>query len=738
VPNGAGASLGVPVPGRRRRWAGNVHPADWLPAWSVPAALRAVRATIVVGGLFAFADKVVGNLQMATFAAFGGFATLVLASFNGSRRDKLRAHLALAVAGSVLLTIGTAVTSTTALAAAVTVPVAFAVLFAGVAGPNAASGATGALLGYILPAASPGALHMVPDRLAGWWMASVAGTAAVLLLSPRAGPDPLRGAAARLATALADELDAALRGAATAEGLAAAFAAKQQLLDRFTATPYRPTGLATPGQALDHAVELLEWCTALLADTLHEQGNLHDASTGDRELLETSIALLRDSAALLAGEEASPDLERLEHRRARSLADLQRLAPEDDGYRESAQICFHVQAISSAALAITAHALVAAGRADREWLAAERRHWFGDPGAGPPQARRATRIATVAARHASVRSVWFVNSLRGAVALAAAVAVADLSSVQHAFWVVLGALSVLRTNAASTGATALRALGGTAIGFVIGGLLILAIGSNTTVLWIALPVAVFIAAYSPGTAPFEVGQAAFTVTISVLFNLLVPVGWKLGVIRVEDVAIGCAVSIGVGLLLWPRGVSGVVGDDLADAFRAGAAYLVEAIEWACGVRSREPQGAGVATAALRVDDALRGFVAEQGAKRIPKQELWRLVGGSLRLRLTAYAISGLPPDAHGTASSREALGLRVGALAAWYDRLAELLDRPRGRPVAVLEPPELGPETVVHTSSGSHYGVWLCEHLDHLCEHLEVLVAPATHVANMRRRPWWR
>ena len=49
---------------------------EWIPVWSVPAAMRAVRAAVVVAGLFAFTDKVIGNVQMATFAAFGGFATL--------------------------------------------------------------------------------------------------------------------------------------------------------------------------------------------------------------------------------------------------------------------------------------------------------------------------------------------------------------------------------------------------------------------------------------------------------------------------------------------------------------------------------------------------------------------------------------------------------------------------------------------------------------------------------------
>ena len=186
----------------RRRLA----PDRWLPVFSTEALLRAIRTTIVVAGLFAFADKVVGNLQMATFAAFGGFATLVLASFGGTRRDKLIAHLLLALAGSVLLTIGTAVASSTVLAAIVTVPVTFTVFFAGIAGPNAASGATGALLVFILPAASPGTISMIPDRLAGWWLASIAGTATVLALSPSPGADGLRRAAAKLAGALAQEL----------------------------------------------------------------------------------------------------------------------------------------------------------------------------------------------------------------------------------------------------------------------------------------------------------------------------------------------------------------------------------------------------------------------------------------------------------------------------------------------------------------------------------------------------
>ena len=61
---------------------------QWRITWSVPAVLRALRATIVVPGLFALTFKVIGDPQMTLFAAFGGFATLILASFGGNRKDK--------------------------------------------------------------------------------------------------------------------------------------------------------------------------------------------------------------------------------------------------------------------------------------------------------------------------------------------------------------------------------------------------------------------------------------------------------------------------------------------------------------------------------------------------------------------------------------------------------------------------------------------------------------------------
>jgi hypothetical protein len=353
--------------------------------------------------------------------------------------------------------------------------------------------------------------------------------------------------------------------------------------------------------------------------------------------------------------------------------------------------------------------------------------------------------------------------------------------------VVLGTLSVLRTNAASTESTALRALAGTVVGFAVGGLLLLGIGTSTPALWVALPIAVAVAAYAPGTLPFAFGQAAFTVVVVVLFNLLVPVGWKVGLLRIQDVALGCVVSLVVGVLFWPRGAASVVGDDLADAFRRGSAYLGQAVGWALGTRQDPPDG-GVAavTASIRLDEALRGFLAEQGAKRLSKQELWTLVMATQRLRLTAYSLAGMPAPDHvrhhargDMAYARRSLTRAATDLVGFYERIAVLVGRPypgqvllpvpvpaftglggsdgaaesggadddRGvtllrRSGAADGPGEDGPDgqDLVRVMIAPHHPhlLWVHEHLQHLSSNAQAITDPAAHAAEQRRLPWWR
>jgi uncharacterized membrane protein YccC len=697
--------------------------------------MRAVRATVVVPSLFALTFKVVGDPQLALFATFGGFATLVIASFSGTKRDKLIAHAGLAVVGSLALIIGTLVSGTTWLAALITVPVTFAIFFAGVGGPNAASGSAAAMFAYVLPVASAGGAATIPSRLEGWWLASAAGTAAVLLFSPRPPGDRLRAAVADLSAEIASRLRAAANGEATPPQ--AMRAAKERLVAAFTAAPFRPTGLATSDQALNSLVQLLEWGVAQLGDAFDGHVDMTKACSADRALLREAAQLFTDTSDLLSGKAADPDFTALEEARLASAAQLRELSGRtgEPDARIAAAHAVHAQAIAVVARGAAADALIASRRAAPETIDAVRRAWYGTEGkvtaasgSGPdspngrgrlsgltssPRVAGLSRATFLVTRHATVRSVWFLNSLRGALALAAAVAVADLSGVQHAFWVVLGTLSVLRTSAAATGATAWRALAGTVVGFVLGALLLLAIGTGETSLWVALPVAVAIAAYAPGTTPFLVGQAAFTITIVVLFNLLVPVGWTVGLLRIEDVAIGCAVSLVVGVLFWPRGVSSVVAEDLADAFRRGAEYLSQAVDWALSELMVPPAAAlGAVSAGIRLDDAVRGYLTEQGSKRVSKEDLWALVNASTRLRLTANTLAGLrqaetapglPPGAaclplpgseeYAGAPACTTLRSVAGSLTGFYDHVAEQVSHP-GEPgaLALVPPPAtMGP-----------------------------------------------
>jgi uncharacterized membrane protein YccC len=711
--------------------------------------------------MLALTLKVIGDPQMALFAVFGGFATLVLASFGGSRRDKAIAHLGLALVGSIVLVIGTAVSQTIWLAAVVTIPVAFAIFFAGVAGPNAASGITAALLAYVLPVATPAGLDVLPSRLAGWWLASAASTAAVLAISPRSAGDRLRAAAAASAAALSAQLGSALRGATGPADGQRSLAAKHELMHQFAATPYRPIGLTTADQALANVVQLLETCTDLIGDALTE--GVQALAPADRDLLGAAAAVLGTLAELLAGRHAEPDLARLDQARQASAAAQRQPARHADSAAEAAIDAVHSERIALAVRSAAVDVLIVQGRASPAAVAARRRSWYGQA----DSARRGGRwfpalsgAVNLTVPQASIRSEWFRNSARGAVALAAAVAIADLTGAEHAFWVVLGTLSVLRTNAAATGASAVQAIAGTVVGFAVGAALLLAIGTGGTALWVALPIAVLVAAYAPGTAPFAVGQAAFTVTVLVLFNLLVPVGWTVGLVRLQDVAIGCAVSLVVGALFWPRGASAVVGDDLAEAFRRGSSYLLQAVDWALGVRPDAPDAAVPAiSASLRLDDALRAFLAEQGTKRVTKHDLWTLVMATTRLRLTAYSVAALRPvqglgedDRAGAPDGRpsdavsSSLQATAAQLADFYQRVAAQVGTP-GR--AVLEPVvapaaaqpgcfEPGDLAGGAPAEVSTSGIWVGDHLRHLGQRADSITGPALRLATQRRLPWWR
>src|SRR5947207_6422360 len=151
---------------------------------NIEALKSAARAAIVVPGVFAFADQVIGNPQTSLFAAFGSFAVLVLVEFGGRWRARLVAYLALAAVGVVLIALGTLCSRDAWLAAGATGVVGFVTLFSGAFNGYLAAASTGAILLFVLPANIPAPNSAIPDRLLGFALPAGVGPAASLFLWP--------------------------------------------------------------------------------------------------------------------------------------------------------------------------------------------------------------------------------------------------------------------------------------------------------------------------------------------------------------------------------------------------------------------------------------------------------------------------------------------------------------------------------------------------------------------------
>jgi hypothetical protein len=751
----------------------------WLRAHDpgLRALRRAGRAAVLMPAMFAIGDKVIGNPAVATFAAFGSFAMLLLVDFSGPMRDRLQAQAALSVVCGALICFGTLASNSDALAALSMAVVAFLVLFAGVVSSVLASATTSMLLAFILPVSLAGPASSIPDRLAGWGLASGASLLAIGLLWPAPSREPLRGAAIAACRALAARLrsDVAMalgaapgRGAEQEASAVRADTAVDELQREFFAAPNRPTGLSTTARAVVRLVDEVRWLKAIVVLSAKSR----DGVPPDRyacAVKTASASVLEDGADLLDRPAVGPHAM---HERLATLHDAlselelgatRRLPPamatpgstaaaaagQIDAFVASLDPSFRAQELSFVVSQIASNIDLAA--------AAERRSWLERLLGRQPEglSGRLDAVQERAGAHVERHSVWLHNSVRGAVALAAAVLVAKLTGVQHAFWVIFGTLSVLRSNALSIGQNVLRGLAGTVVGFIVGALLVTLIGTDTTLLWLLLPPAVLLAGLAPAAVSFAAGQAAFTLTLLILFNILEPTGWRIGLVRIEDVAIGSAVSLGVGLLFWPRGAAAALGTALAEAYGDGARYLAAAVRFGLGrcdsAVSQSPpptfEATRAAAAARRLDDAFRGYLAERGAKALPLAEATSLVNGMAALRLAGDAVVDLWQREGSVAGDRA--GARTELLAGserltgWYDAFAASLTGLGAVPDP--EPPDdIADGRLVETVSNDLRSadgtataaavrmIWTRDHLDAARRLQATLVGPARAV-NMQR-----
>ncbi len=760
-----------------------MHPLQWLSKRDrdFAALRRAGRAAIVMPAMFAIGEELIENPAVATFAAFGSFAMLLLVDFGGPLRERLQAQATLAVAGAVLVCLGTLVCRNVWLAAVTMALVAFVVIFVGVVSSVLAGASTSLLLGFILPVTLVGPISSIPDRLAGWGMASGAALIAVGALWPTPARGPLRDAATTACKALAGRLRAEVafilsgRDEALAHDYDGAIAHAETAVAAmhrvFLATPYRPASLSTSGRATIRLVDELNWLGAIVAQSAPHHVvtpanravgavKLDAATVLDRgaELLETVGGDCAELHAAIG--ELDGALGKMEHDATTTLPIDAHPASGSSGgeIRAGALVSsldpsFRAQELGFAVTNIARNIDLAAAAERRSWL---QRLLGRQPRGivGPLSAAQQRATA-----HVDRNSVWLHNSVRGAVGLALAVFIANETGVQHSFWVVLGTLSVLRSNALNTGQNALRGLAGTVAGFIVAGALIELIGANTTLLWFLLPLAILLAGVAPAAISFAAGQAAFTLTLVFLYNIIQPTGWRVGLLRVEDIAIGCGVSLFVGLLFWPRGAGAALRSALADAYRESASYLASAVDFgmrrcdtgAASLAVPEAEAQRAAAAARRLDDTFRSYLAERGAKPAPLADVTTLLSGASGLRIAADAVLDLWEREDGSPSgdrtaAREEILRTTKLVERWYEDLAsslldggalrEPLERDAGADGRLVDAVrhDLRAEDGAATGTAVRM-IWTGDHLDAARRLQAIIVAPARAAARASLEP---
>ncbi len=269
---------------------------------------RSVRAAIAMPAVFAIAHVYFSSPQVSLFAAFGSFALLLLVEFTGPVRVRFRSYLALFVVGSVFIAVGTAVSTNKVGAVIAMGVVGFAVLFAGIVAPGAATASTAALLTFVLPVAVAQPASAIGDRLLGWALAGGACITACHVLWPPPWHDDLRRRLSSTVTAVARLMRARARFDDDPGLQSAVRAELRQLRTQFSATPYPPTGAATNAVALSKLVGRVEWVagnSALIGDEhlskdhrqAREQAQAIAVIEAAADALDAAAPLICDAAA---------------------------------------------------------------------------------------------------------------------------------------------------------------------------------------------------------------------------------------------------------------------------------------------------------------------------------------------------------------------------------------------------------------------------------------------------------
>ena len=350
--------------------------------------------------------------------------------------------------------------------------------------------------------------------------------------------------------------------------------------------------------------------------------------------------------------------------------------------------------------------------------------------------------------HLRWESTRFRNSLRAGAALTASLVIAHTVAFDHSFWVVLGTLMVLRSGVNDTTTTALQALRGTLLGFAVAAPLAAAANGQDTLLWVLLPIAVFLAAWAPTAIGLGSGQAAFTLFVVVLFNLAAPEGAQTAVVRLETMMTGILVAVVAGFLFWPRGPEASLGPIAGRLYRASAATLravsAETLGLAGGHEGRVRARHELAAAREQMEETLQELAADRKAAvaltdRVAIMTPPALVRAGDWSR-TDLGLGTIGPSEGLPATPPADLEAKAFEVATRFDAVAAGLADPLGPQIHLSPGAPPGPAPSADGRDGAEFLrlVWLWTWLSIVDQSLTATATETVATVRSLPRRWWR
>ena len=636
---------------------------------------RGLRAAIALPVGLAFMLGVLHMPDGASFASFGIIGLLVTADYAGTAVERLRAYLLTGLIGIPVLLLGWVVSGHALIAALLTVLVGFLLSALGVVRGTLAVGAPAILIVFLLAACIGSSGDKLGDALIGWVVAVVVSTACALVIMPRGRQDEVReslGRAVRLFAQAAreawlDDIDVN-RTWATID---AADAEVEKLAAAYSGKPFRPSSATSASRALTMLVDQVYSLRSLIATLPRQEVDL-DPEVPEQQAFATQvIASLDDIAQGLEDGTSIPDVQplitaRSAFREAMARAALRRsregMALSDIGTEIQFRHTLSIAGLLTEQM----------GQLTRELNGASEQ--VVDGSLATPRIPAAVILRT----QFDPRSPWFRTSLRKGIGLGIAMLIITLTNLDFGFWVLLGIVAILRFDALTTRRSAWQALLGTALGVFVASAVLFLIGSHEVVLWVIMPIVVFIAAWSSVALQFPVAQGILSGFVILLVNLT---DWPPSPLRAEvrllDIALGAAIAAVVAMIMWPHGAAGVLRKQVATNIQASWDFLRTVLGSLSAHGSQEARQAAYLQAhrvSVIAAETYDVAVMQRGSG-FQNDRLWATLTGDARLMLRSGRIIDFFIQGHPVAQRNPQLDAAIESTIANGDNFWNVVTR---------------------------------------------------------------